>query len=464
MTVILFGVLTLGVVVLLHELGHFLMARACRVPVERFSIGIGPKVWGFRRGDVEYWIAALPLGGYVKMAGEEVVDDTPPSPDTFLGHPWWHRVLIALAGPGANFITALVVIIGIYLTGVHYADAPSVVGRMSAASPVATAGLQLNDRIVRVDGQATASAWEVRTALLGGRKAPRREHPVDVLLTVERAGQPFEVTIPAASLAAFSDSLDFRLLPVVQMVMPGNPAYVAGMKAGDRILTVEGEPIEEWGDLLNRISARPGQVTRLTVDRAGTTLDLTLTPIGVRLDRKTVGRIGISPAGSLHVESYPPGQALAYGWQEAVGRVGATFKGLFDLARHPKSFKDSISGPLAIMQMSGEAATRGWYEIFQNLVFLSIALMVFNLLPIPILDGGLVMMALAEAIRRRPVPVKVQLALQQVGLVLLGSLIIFAMLNDPWKMFQRRRALSKLEQTKSAPVDTPRGAGDGTGH
>jgi regulator of sigma E protease len=462
---ILFGIPALGLVVLVHELGHFLMARACGVPVDRFSIGFGPKLLGIRRGRTEYVLAAFPLGGYVKMAGEEALEEgSAPGPDTFLGHPWWHRVLIALAGPGANFIFAFVVLSLLYMTGVRHADSSNVVGRVPAGSTVEAVGFASGDRIVAVDGRPATRGGEVRLALAGGEEAPHRDRPVDLSVTVERNGAPATLAISAARLPAVIDSLEFHIPPVIGEVVSGTPAYVAGLQDADRVVAVNGTPITEWSDLLDRISNSPGVATTLTVQREGRTLDITVTPAPTdEPGGGTVGRIGVvvQSQGSF-LARYPVLQAIEYGATHTVRLSGAQFQGIIQLFTNLGRLGQSVSGPLAIMEMTGRAAQQGLPELFQFIALISIALMAFNLLPVPVLDGGLVVMALAEGIRRRPVPMKVQIIFQQVGLVLLGSLILFVVFNDPLKMIRRNRALSRQEAPATAPASTAPTADPGT--
>jgi regulator of sigma E protease len=458
------GILVFGLVVFIHELGHFLVARACGVPVDRFSIGFGPKLFGFQRGRTEYVVSALPLGGYVKMAGEEMPEPgATPDPDTLFGHPWWHRVLIALAGPGANFVFAIVVTILMFMTGIHTPDGHNVVGAVEPASAVEQVGLQPGDVIVEVDGQPTASSLQVRIAMLGGEKAPRLETPADVSLVVERNGERVPVAVPAAELKGVAEKLTFHQQAVVGEVLNGMPAYVAGVQVGDRIVAIDGAPVRGWSDLISLIAQRGGEKIQLTIERASGTVNLAVTPMKQEeKDGTTVGRIGIVPEFREYVRKYPVGEAITNGTMETLARVGLTAEGIFSLFRNPLSIGQAVSGPIAIMEMSGQAAQKGLFHLMNMTALISIALMVFNLLPIPILDGGMVVMSIIEGIRRRPVPIAVQAISQRVGFVLLGSLIVFALLNDPLKMIRRNRAISESKgrttqgDVREAPNDSAR--------
>ena len=465
---LLFGIPALGLVVLVHELGHFLMARLCGVPVDKFSIGFGPRLFGFVRGRTEYALSLIPLGGYVKMAGEEALEEgVTPGPDTFLGHPWWHRVLIALAGPGANFVFAFVVLSVLYMAGVSYPDSSNVVGRVTPGSTIEAIGLQSRDVIVGVSGQPSARGGEVRLAIAGGETAPHRKHPVDLVLEVERDGRRASLPVRAAQLGALLDSLLFYTPAVIGEVVSGTPAYVAGLQNGDRILAIEGEPVGEWIDVLERISARPEMATKLTVDRGGQEVTLSVTPLRQEEGGKDVGRIGVVVQSKEYIARYPVGEAISLGAMQTIGISGAQFAAIGGLFLNPAAIGRSMSGPLAIMEMTGQAAERGPDDLMRLVALISIALMAFNLLPIPVLDGGLVVMACVEGIRRRPVPIKVQVIFQQIGLVMLGSLILFVLFNDPMKMIRRNRALSRQKSDVSTPATgapaTGAPAGDATG-
>lgn len=452
---LLFGVPALGLVVLVHELGHFLMARLCGVPVDKFSIGFGPRLIGFTRGRTEYALSLIPLGGFVKMAGEEALEEgVTPGPDTFLGHPWWHRVLIALAGPGANFIFAFVVLTILYLVGVSYSDSSNVVGRVTPGSTIEAIGLRPRDVVLSVSGTPTTRGGEVRLSIAGGETAPHRKHPVDLTLDIERGGQLATLPVKATQLGGLLDSLLFYTPAIIGDVVSGTPAYVAGLQKGDQILSIEGEPVGEWVDVLERISARPEMATHLTVRRGESEVPLVVTPLRQEENGKAVGRIGVVVQSREYVARYPVLEAIQLGAMQTIGISGAQFAAIGGLFIHPATIGRSMSGPLAIMEMTGQAAERGLDDLMRLVALISIALMAFNLLPVPVLDGGLVVMALVEGIRRRPVPIKVQVIFQQIGLVMLGSLILFVLFNDPMKMIRRNRAMSrqKTSATTAAPA------------
>lgn len=474
LTNILPGIFVFGILVFIHELGHFLVAKWCGVPVEQFSVGFGPKLFGFQRHGTEYKVAAIPLGGFVKMAGDEYPEDGErPDPDTFLGHPWWHRVLIALAGPGANFLLAFVVGILMYLVGIPHPNSSNVVGRIGGGSPVAEVGFLENDRIVEVDGKPVSGGYAIRTTLLGGEKAPRLKAPVDVPVVVERNGARVPFVVPAALLASVNDSLRFFQPAEIGEVASGSPAYTAGLMVGDRIVSVNGEPIADWAALTPTVTRMalpdgPGttpQKLTLGIARGEKSLTVDVTPMVMKEDGEETVRIGIGASYTTVTVRYGFGEAVRYGTQDTLWKTGATFQGIFGLFTSPKSIGQSVSGPVAIIEMSAQTARRGVTPLLNLLVILSLALMAFNLLPIPILDGGLVVTAVIEGIRRKPIPFRSLLMAQRVGMVLLGSLILFTLLNDPLKIIRRNRAISeskgrssRTEPANPAPTSSPTGS------
>jgi regulator of sigma E protease len=331
-------------------------------------------------------------------------------------------------------------------------------------SAVAKVGLQPGDVIVEVDGQSTESSQEVRIAMLGGEEAPRLENPTDVALVVERGEERLPIVIPAAELKNVAEKLTFYQAAVVGEVINGMPAYVAGVQVGDKIVAIDGAPVTDWTDLIGLIAKRGGEPIKLTIERAAGTVDVTVTPANhEEKDGTMVGRIGIWPEFREYVRKYPPGEAIVNGTMETLARVGLTASGIVTTFKNLTSIGQAVSGPLAIMEMSGQAAKKGFFHLMNMTAMISIALMVFNLLPIPILDGGMVVMSIIEGLRGgRPVPIRVQAMFQRVGFVLLGSLIIFVLLNDPLKMIRRQRAISQSKsrttqgEVREAPDDSAR--------
>ena len=354
---IIWAALLLGILIFSHELGHFILAKLMKVKVLKFSLGFGPKVAGIKRGDTEYVISALPLGGYVKMLGEEQGEELSPEERAyaFSAQPVYKRALIAFAGPFFNVVLAFVIF-----------------------------------------------------AIILGSGLP--------------------VNIPKLQ----------ELTPKVDSVMQGSPAAAAGLKAGDVVTEIGGQPVDTWLDLVAFVSAKPGKPLLFKVKRDGQVLNLTITPESVQVkgpDGKevTIGRIGIKRGGGenpfYEITAKNPAMILI-GAADATWKMTVfTYDTLADLVTGAFSYK-TIGGPIAIVQESGKAAAMGTFPYIMFMAFISLNLAVLNLLPVPILDGGHLFFLAIEAIRRRPLSEGTQIALQKVGLLLLITLMAFAFHND----------------------------------
>lgn len=440
-------VVVLGVLIFVHELGHFLVAKRSGVGVLKFSLGFGPKVVGVKRGETEYLISALPLGGYVKMIGEDPGDESPEAADperSFSRKSVGTRSRIILAGPLANFLLPVLLFSGIYMTVGQDYIVP-VVGRPDANSPAAEAGLMPRDRIQAVNGRAVARWSEVELPIRQSAGNP-------VLLTVQRDGKASDVRLVPRRTKLFDmlgqehEVWDLGLRPFiparVNRVQAGTPAKAAGLRAGDLIVALEGTPVVEWDELSRLIRARPGRPTLLTVDRHGQRLDIRVTP-----ERKTepdatgesreVGIIGILRGEpQVQHERLNPFQAVVAGvWETGETSVNMV-QGLWKVIQGRISPK-TIGGPVMIAQVTGEVAQRGLKDLIKLTALLSINLAILNLLPIPVLDGGHLLFSLIEWLRGKPVSLRKREIAQQVGLVLLVGLMVFAFYNDIFRLLGR---------------------------
>ena len=349
---ILWAVLVLGVLIFVHELGHFLVAKRAGVSVLKFSLGFGPKIAGFTRGGTEYLLSAIPLGGYVKMLGEDPKEEVADLERSFSAKPIGWRSLIILAGPGSNFLLAIAIF------------------------------------------------WVV-----------------------------FMVGVPT-------------LTTKVGEVMEGFPAREAGLLRGDRIVAIQGQPIEKWEELAKQIHQSPGRPVRLTVEREGKRFDVTVAPKATKQknlfgEEQEIGLLGIAPAEEFLTERTNPitafGRAVYKTYDLSV-LILITFGKLLQGVVPAKT----IGGPLLVAQMAGEQARLGLLNLLFFTALLSINLAILNLLPIPILDGGHLFFALIEAARGKPVSLKKREMAQQVGLVLLVALMIFAFYNDIFRLLGKQ--------------------------
>ena len=444
----LYGALVLGVLVFVHELGHFLVAKWLGVRVLSFSIGMGPRLFGFQKGGTDYRISILPLGGFVRMAG-----DSPDATDRqgksyeFLEKPWWARALITAAGPFANLVLAFAINVSVYLIGVRTPDFPSTVGHVAPASTVEHVGLREWDKIESLDGRPAATMRQLATAVdkvVGGKGQDQ------VPLVVSRKGQRVDLLLPRRDATRFAEELDWNTGTVIGRVFLGLPAYQAGLREGDEILTVDGSKVTNWNDLSSHIRRSPETPLDLQVRRGRK-----IFPVTVKTTADSV--IGISlPETITSVERFPFPEAVSLGVRQTLYAAGQIYQGLWSFVTNPVKLSSSVAGPIAIAQVARDQAKSGIDQLLSFASFISVALMAMNLLPIPILDGGHVLFALLEGIRRRPLSFRTQAAFQRVGLAVLGGLVIFSFANDLTRVSQRKRAEADINRRldRNAPADS----------
>jgi len=449
------GIVLLGIVIFVHELGHFLVAKWRGVRVLRFSLGFGPPLVQFTRGGTEYRISWVPLGGYVQMAGDSPAEDgtMPGGPDEFLSHPWFGRLLIAVAGPMANLITAFVVMVITCMVGVKSPDYDTVSDFVPDTSAAYAAGLRTGDRIVRVD-DTPVERWSAIEEAVG-----RKGEADAVRLTVDRGGTTETLTLaPEQRARALGSMFGTTIPPVVGGVVTGMPAYKAGLKEGDRVLAIDGQPIQVWSDLLRALRGRVDQRTPVTVERDGRRYDLAVTPINPEGRRgSTDARIGIEPQsqGSYLLGRYPPLEAIKIGAGATVAMVANVYGGMWLTISRPIYYREYLGGPIFIAQAASESARRGFDSYLQFLALINVAIMAFNLLPIPVLDGGHILLALFQAVRGQAISARAYVRFQKVGLVFIGTLFVLILANDPLRWVQRQRALDKAPQEGQVAPSPP---------
>jgi regulator of sigma E protease len=438
--------IVLGILVAFHELGHFLAARWVGVKVLKFSLGFGPKLIGRQVGETEYLVSAIPLGGYVKLFGEDEAEAITPEDRrrSFVHQNLWGKILIVAAGPGFNFILAYLIFAAWLSTGYtlpvpSVKDIAPVLEAITPDSPAAKAGLMVGDQIKKIDGRDVATRIELLDAAAKGKGAP-------LTLEVLRDGRLETMTvtpIPASGKAPKGGEPGYYIgiediPPVVNEVVPGKPAAAAGFMEGDRVLSIEGTSISTWTQMTGLVKESPGKTLHVDVLRDGHRVSLAVTPLAetttVNGQTVQIGKIGIAGPDRSLMRSTTPLMAIYDGLEATWKWTELTVVGLYKVIIGDISSKN-IGGPLTIAKISGEAASQGPANIIFLIALLSINLGVLNLLPIPILDGGHLLFFLIEGILRKPLGDRQRELAQQVGLVLLVGVMIFAFWNDLERIF-----------------------------
>jgi len=423
-TTILAFLFVLGVLVFVHELGHFVAARRIGVRVLTFSLGFGPKLLTTRRGDTEYAISAIPLGGYVKMAGESMDDPRSGAPDEFLSKTKWQRFQVLIMGPVMNILLAVVVMAIVLGQGAEvpaYHDLPPVVGSVKAGSPADKSGLRRGDRILAV-GDTAVPTWDKFDLEVGTK--PNR----DISLTFLRDGQTMTTDLRTLSEGRFQVGeicVQPDSTPVVSSLVKGDVAEKAGLKAGDLLLAVDGQLMTQPSELTTAISRNAGKQTDILVRRNGQELHINVTP-QKRGDR---GMIGIFFGQQTKTFKPGPLEAVKLSVQRNIEFGGLIFKtlgGLFVGTTSPRQ----LMGPVAIAQLSGESAQAGWMALFTLMASISLNLGLLNLMPIPVLDGGHIAIMALEGIARRDFSAAVKEKMLLAGFVLILLLMVTVIYND----------------------------------
>ena len=425
LTTLLSFAFVIGVLVFVHELGHFLAARRVGVRVLAFSVGFGPRLLGFTRGGTEYKIAAIPLGGFVKMAGETVEDQRSGAPDEFLSKTKWQRFQVLIAGPAMNIALAILVLWAVLLQGADlpaYRDMPPVVGALETNAPARKAGVEVGDRILRVDDR-SVETWDDFLIAIAGKA--RRE----VTLLVERDGQQTTRTVTPRAEGKYEIG-EIGVLPNthphIRSVVAGEPADKAGLKVADVILAINGETVSFSRQISRLINKQSGREIAIRFARNGQEQDVRLVPVK-RAEKSWAIGIGISDQ-LTHVD---PGvfealkMSVVQNW-EATGLIFRTLAGLFTGETSPRQ----LMGPVGIASLSGESAQAGIIPLLGLLASISLNLGLLNLMPIPVLDGGHILILLLEGIARRDFSIRIKERMLIGGFVLLMLLMVTVIYND----------------------------------
>jgi len=415
----------IGILVFVHEFGHFIMAKRAGVRVEKFSLGMGPKLFGFKKGDTEYVLSWLPLGGYVKMAGENPDEEPTGAPDEFQSKTVWQRAKIAVTGPLTNIVLAFVIMPFVFMVGT-YSEGPAKVGYVEKSSPAERAGFMAGDVIEEINGRGI-SDWTKALTLIAVNP------DTDVTVIVERQSEKKTLTLRpdlATELKIGTSGLVPDIPAEIGKLKPGFPAEQAGVMVNDKVIAVDGKIIYHWNQFSALVRDSKGNKLTLTLERNGTRLEKIVTP------KEDGGRqvIGVEPIMRLVFKKHGFFESLRLGFDKTIESVDLTFITLKKLITFNLSIK-TLGGPVMIAQMSGQAAAAGLSAFLSLLAMISISLGVLNLLPIPVLDGGMILFLVIEAIRKKPLSRKVMEVSQSIGAGLLITLIAVVSYNDVMRMF-----------------------------
>lgn len=414
-------VFALGVIIFVHEAGHLLVAKLFNVRVLAFSLGFGKRIWGFRKGETEYKVSMIPLGGYVRLGGEdpsEVSDD----PKDFLNKPRWQRVLIYLAGPAMNVVLAVLLIAVVLMAGIEVVslrEIPPVVGQVVAGSVAEEAGLQAGDEVRQVDGEKVDSWDEVHFAILTSPEQP-------MSLMIDRDGDVFTVDLTPAKVPKYEigdAGLIPTILPRVAQVVEGSPAETAGFEPGDEIVGVDGRSLSQWSEFVEHIESHPNQEVEVEILRRKQPTILTVVPA----DESGVGKIGVRPG---YFQRLGPVDAFVESVRFNWDMTRQTFAVLGKIFTRQLAAKSALSGPIEIAALSGAAARTGFKHLLQLMGLISISIAILNLLPIPVLDGGQITILLIESLFRRDLSLQVKERINQVGVVLIVTLMVVVLWFD----------------------------------
>ncbi len=421
----------LGFLVFIHEFGHFAVAKLLGVRVEVFSIGFGKRLFGFHKGETDYRIAALPFGGYVKMSGENPMDTVTGDPGEFLSHPRWHRFLIAVAGPLMNILLAIGLLTGVYMIRFEYPvflQKPAVIAGIKPDSPADKAGLKAGDRIVSIGDTPTPTWDQVETPVMISPNQP-------LTVGIQRGTDLFQKTIvPKAVTSSEIGSAGWYADESVTVggLEANMPAEKAGLKENDRILAMDGIPLASIEVMIEQLQKTKNKPVDLTILRDGKQIHLQVTP--VLAPTETPGekhyQLGFLWKPLTNVSALPISQAFSRSWEENK-KTSVLILQLVERLIQGKMSIRAFSGPIGIAQDAGEAAQqKGWTPLLELTSALSLNLGILNLLPIPILDGGVILFLLVEGIMRREVSLKIKERVYQAAFVFLVLFFVVVVYND----------------------------------
>jgi len=425
------ALIVLGIIIVIHELGHFLVAKFFKIKVETFSVGFGPRLIGYRHGDTDYRISAFPLGGYVKMAGETVGDSVTGEPHEFLSKPKWQRFLVASAGPAMNVVLAVGLLTGLFMYGTEvpeFSEGDAIVGGVEKGSAAEAAGLQTGDRIVSIAGKASPNWEEVEARIVtnAGQTLP---------VVVNRNGKTIESFMTPVKQGKYETGYaglqpKVRVTNVIGSIVAGSPAEGSGLKPGDEITAVNGIDLKTSGRGVSEIiQTLPDKTFPLTIARNGETQQIQVTP-NIQDGRRMIG-IGFVLPTIMVKEGFSGAFNRAIDKNVEYGTL--IFQVLGKLVKRETSMK-SVDGPIGIMRATSQFYDAGFGPLLMLMAMISLNLGLMNLLPIPILDGGVMLLLIVEGLMGHDLSLAFKERVIQVSFVFLLTVMVFVLYNDVVKM------------------------------
>jgi regulator of sigma E protease len=420
----------IGVMIMFHELGHFWAACHFDVKVEAFSFGFGPRLFGFRRGETDYRVSWFLFGGYVKMAGDQATDENVDDPRSFLAKPRWQRLIVAFAGPFMNAVLAVSLLTGLFMVKFEKlsdADMEPVIGYVAADSPAAKAGLRDGDLIVKVENKNKPTWEDVIGKEVSGALRPMH-------LVIQRGGTTFPATVTpilSENLGVGYAGWDGRGEIQLGLVERGFPAEKAGLKKGDVVLAIDGEPIHSRLRFQEITKASGGKPVQVEYRRGGRTAALAVQPVWANRDGPARWMIGVQPEAKLDIQVTR--LSLPAAFRESLrenGKNATMIVQVLERMVQRRMSPKNLAGPIGLAEMSGEAARQGLPAFLMLMAMVSLNLAIFNLLPIPILDGGTILLLLVEMTMQRDLSLTVKENVFKAGFVFIMVLMAFVIFND----------------------------------
>jgi len=438
LTTILSPIIVLGILIFVHELGHFIIAKRLGVGVLRFSLGFGPKILGKKIGETEYQISAIPLGGYVKIIGENPEEEISEEERqrSFSAKPIPTRMAIIGFGPLMNVLLSFVFLCLVALIGFKipaFMEGPPRVGWIEPNSPGQRGGIRAGDLIIRINDRKVTNWEEVKFILVSNPNARLR-------LAIERDGRVVVKELVPEERGLFGagyTGLQPEWPPIIKEIIKGDPADLGGLKKDDLILAIDGEEMRHWIQMAMTIWENPDKILTFKVKRGQEILSFSIRPKAVESQEKTIGLIGISNPGEVIFKQYGPFRAIVWGGRETLELTKRTITVLWRLVVRKISHR-MVGGPILIVQMAGQVAKSGITDFMLFIAGLSITLAIINIIPIPLLDGGHLLFLGIEAIRRKPIGVKARNLAYRAGLVIIIMLMLIVFYNDITRFFLKR--------------------------